>query len=175
MNHNRYVLGAAVLLVLIASGVIWGQSDQPSLADVAKHKPAAKAKHVVTNDEIPPSPEAESTPAPSAAGPGSASAASSPADAKAADTKKPDKAKLPPEKQTRLQELEKDHDSLQKIIKQLQDEVASSNDQNRIVTLNGVIDHAKQALAENEKETAKLKASGAGGGASQTSPPASPK
>ncbi len=173
MNRNRFLVGVGLLLALVAN-VLWAQSDQaqPSLADVAKRKPAAKAKRVVTNDEIPPSPEANAPAGPSSSAASNSPAADSSAPGAKPEAKKDGKAATPPEKQTRLQELAKDHDSLQKIIKQLQDEIAATNDQNRIITLSGVIDHAKQALAENEQEAAKLKAGGAAAGTDAGNQPA---
>ena len=70
---------------------------------------------------------------------------------------------MPADKQTKMQELMKDHDDLQKVVKQLQDKIAATNDSNLIVTLGLVLQHAKDALAKNEAEMDKLKAGVAAG------------
>lgn len=169
MNRNRSLWCAAVAMCVLITPCLWAQSDQPSLADVAKQKSAAKAKRVVTNDEIPPSPEANLVPASNttAAG-GSGKAGAAPA----AKTDAP-KSDLPADKETKMQELTKDHEDLQKVIKQLQDKIAASADPSLIDTLSPVLQHAKDALAKNEAEMDKLKAGGAAGsppGAIQPAP-----
>lgn len=151
---------------------MWAQSSQLSLADVARQKSASKAKRVVTNDEIPPSPEASNPPASSPA------VSASPAGTKPDASKGADKGAVAAEKPTKLQELMKEHDSLEKIIKQLQEKIAASNDENRVATLSEVVKQAKEALAENQQEIDKLKSSGASSGQSDgaqpaTNPPAS--
>jgi hypothetical protein len=176
MNRNRSLWCAAVVMFVLAAPCLWSQSDQPSLADVARQKSAAKAKRVVTNDEIPPSPEANLAPAPgpTAAG-GSGKAGAAPAAKK--EAAKPD---VPADKQSRMQELTKDHEDLLKVIKQLQDKLAANTDTSLADTLNPVLQHAKDALAKNEAEMDKLKAGGAAAsppGASQptNAPPAPAK
>jgi hypothetical protein len=74
----------------------------------------------------------------------------------------------------------KDHEDLQKVIKQLQDKIAATADPSLIDTLSPVLQHAKDALAKNEAEMDKLKAGGAAAsppGASQSAnaPQAPPK
>jgi len=143
-------------MCVLAAPSLWAQSDQPSLADVAKQKSATKAKRVVTNDEIPPIPEANLVAASSATASGSGKAGAAPAAKKDAA-----KSDLPADKQTKLQELTKESDSLHKIIKQMEDKIAASNDPGRISTLSEVVQHAKDALAEDQSEIDKLKAGGA--------------
>jgi hypothetical protein len=168
MNRNRSLWCAAVVMFVLAVPCLWSQADQPSLGDVARQKSAAKAKRVITNDEIPPSPEANLAPAPgpTAAG-GSAKAGAVPAAKK--DVAKSD---LPADKQTRMQELMKDHEDLQKVIKQLQDKLAANADTSLADTLSPVLQHAKDALAKNEAEIDKLKASGAAASQAGASQPA---
>jgi hypothetical protein len=161
MKRNRNLslwCAAAVLCALLVPG-LWAQSDQPSLADVARQKSATKAKRVVTNDEIPPSPEANLV-----AAPGTTAAAGS-AKAGALPTAKKDAAKsdLPADKQTKIVELMKENDALQKVVKQMQEKVAATTDPSRVDTLSQVLQHAKDALAENQAEIDKLKAGGAAG------------
>lgn len=144
-------------MCVLAAPCLWAQSDQPSLADVARQKSAAKAKRVVTNDEIPPSPEANNVPASNTA----ASGASGKTGAAPAAKKDTPKSDLPADKQTRLQELTKESDSLRVIINQMQDKIADSNDPGRIGTLSEVLQHAKDALAKDEAEIDQLKAGSA--------------
>jgi hypothetical protein len=162
MNRTLSLCCAVAVMCVLAAPCLWAQSDQPSLADVAKQKSATKAKRVVTNDEIPPSPEANlvaasSTPAADVAPPAKKDAA------------KPD---LPADKQAKLQELTKESDSLHKIIKQMQDKIASTDDSSRITNFSAVLEHAKVALAENQAEIDKLKAGGAAAGQPDASQPA---
>ena len=168
MKRNLFLWCAAVVLCVLVAPGLWAQSDQPSLADVAKQKSATKAKRVVTNDEIPPSPEANLVAAPGT----TAAGASGKAGAAPAPNKDAAKADLPADKQTRLQELMKESDSLQKIIKQMQDKVDASDDPGRISTLSEVVKHAKDALAENQAEIDKLKAGGAAASQPGATPPA---
>jgi hypothetical protein len=159
-------LCTVTIACLLATPLVWAQSDQPSLADVARQKSAAKAKRVVTNDEIPPSPEANLVPPPKPA----ASAGSGKTGAPAAKTDAP-KSDLPADKQTKMQELVKDHEDLLKVVKQLQDKIAA--DPNLLDTLSPVLQHAKDALAKNEAEMERAKASAATTGQSGASQPAS--
>ena len=130
---------------------MWAQSDQPSLADVARQKSTAKARRVVTNDEIPPNQEASNPSLSSSAG---------------------EKSAMLAEKLTTQQQLMAERDSLEKIIKQMQEKIDASNDPNRVATLSEVVKHAKEALAENQQEIDKLKASGAASGQSDGAQPA---
>jgi hypothetical protein len=159
MIQHRSLWCAAVVMGVLAAPCLWAQSDPPSLADVARQKSAAKAKRVVTNDEIPPSPEANNLPASNAA----ASGASGKTGAAPAANKDAAKSGAPADKQTKMQELMKDHDDLQKVVKQLQDKIAATNDSSLIATLGPVLQHAKDALAKNESEMDKLKAGVAAG------------
>lgn len=167
-NHSL-PCAAALLICLFAGSVAWGQSDQPSLADVAKQKSTAKAKKVVTNDEIPPSPDANNPPPSSGA---STSSATGSAPGAKADAKKPaEKPAMSAEKQTKLQELMQEHDNILKVIAQLQQQIDSTNDQNRVIALSPMLQHARDSLAENQAEIDKLKASG-GGSQATAKPPA---
>ena len=158
MKRDLYSAGIlpaflATILVFAAAPILCAQSDQPSLADVAKQKSATKAKRVVTNEEIPPSPEANVVPV----------SKTGAADASTAPKKDAAKSDLPADKQTKLQELMEESDGLQKIIKQMDEKIAASNDPGRISTLSEVVLHAKAALAEDQSEIGKLKAGGAAG------------
>lgn len=166
------VYAAASLLCGFAGAMMWAQSDQLSLADVARQKSTAKARRVVTNDEIPPSPLANNPPASSSAVAGSSAPAGAKPGANPGAGKDGDKSAMPAEKLTKLQQLMAEHDSLEKIIKQMQEKIEASNDQNRIATLGEVVKHAKQALAENQQEIDKLKASDAASGDSGVTQPA---
>ena len=157
MKRSLSLWCAAVVMCVLVAPCLWAQSDQPSLADVAKQKSATKAKRVVTNDEIPPSPEANLV----AASDTTAAGASGNAGAAPAANKDAAKSDLPADKQTKMQELTKDHEDLQKVIKQLQDKLAATTDSGLIDTLSPVLQHAKDALAKNEAEMDKLKAGGA--------------
>jgi hypothetical protein len=170
--RNRW----SVVVLLLCTGLgsaAWAQSDQPSLADVARRKPAAKAKVVVTNDQIPPSPEANNPPASSS---GSATAAAS---KPAPDTSKPNSGKpqVAPENQAKLQQLETDRAQLQQVIKHLEEKIAASDDEHAKTTLSGVLQHAKEALDEDQKQIDKLKAAVPGAAADKPAekPPATPK
>jgi hypothetical protein len=157
MKRNLSLPCTVIIVCLLATPRVWAQSDQPSLADVARQKSATKAKRVVTNDEIPPSPEANLVAAASttaARGSGKAGAAS-------AAEKDAAKSDLPADKQTKMQELMKEHEDLQKVIKQLEDKLATTTDANLVDTLSPVLVHAKDALAKNQSEIDKLKAGAA--------------
>jgi hypothetical protein len=168
MNRNLLLWCAAVVTCGLAAPCLWAQSDQSSLADVARHKSAAKAKRVVTNDEIPPSPEAYLVPASAT----SAAGGSAKADALPSGNKDAAKSDLPADRQTRLQELTKESDTLQRIIKQMQAKIDATDDPGRISTLSEVEKHAKEALAQNQAEIDKLKASGAAASQAGASQPA---
>ncbi|HEY6923325.1 MAG TPA: hypothetical protein VI653_07650, partial [Steroidobacteraceae bacterium] len=62
---RNFSFKTTLLLSLLAAGAL-AQSNSPSLGDVARQKSSVKAKHVVTNDEIPPSPDADQPVAPPA-------------------------------------------------------------------------------------------------------------
>jgi hypothetical protein len=162
MNRKHVLRCVAALLLLLPGPAIWAQSqDQPSLGDVARQKRAVKARRVVTNDEIPPSPEANNPPASSsAAGTSALGPAAKPGTTPAA---KPDgnKSDSAPDKQTKLQELMTDREHLQNALKKMQDTVAETDDQQRRATLGQVVKHAQEALEANQKEIDKLRASGA--------------
>lgn len=163
---TRRILLTALLLGSLAGATLLGQSNEPSLADAARQKSAAKAKRVVTNDQIPPSPDAnkpvtpaatktdEKGPAPDAATPGS---------------------KLDP--QARLQQLTKENDELKNVMALLQSKIEASDDKTLIQTLGESVQHAKERIAKNDGEIAALKAGGASaepGTKSQAPPLSSP-
>ncbi len=77
MNRTRPWIIAAALLCT-STAVISAQSDQPSLADVARRKSAHKAKVVITNDDIPPVAGASTQPPSSVNATGEAAASGSP-------------------------------------------------------------------------------------------------
>ena len=154
------VYAAASLFYLLAGAMMWAQSDQPSLVAVAQQKSASKAKRVVTNDEIPPSPEANNPPVSSSAVSGAAAGSGT----KPATSKDADKSATSAEKPTKLQELMREHDSLEKMIKQMQEKIDATNDQSRIATLSDVMKHTMEVLAENQQEIDELKASDAASG-----------
>lgn len=45
----------ACFVLIFGASLLWAQSGEPSLAEVAKHKPKKHAAKVVTEDDIPPS------------------------------------------------------------------------------------------------------------------------
>ena len=153
MKRNLSLSCTVIILCLLVTPWVWAQADQPSLAEVARQKSETKAKRVVTNDEIPPSPEANLVAALGTTAAGGSSKVG------AVPTAKKDAAKsdLPADKQTKLQELMAERDTLQRAIKQMQEKIEASNDPGRISTLSEVVKHAKDALAENQSEIEKLK------------------
>lgn len=60
MPSSRFVARLAMALML-AAGFAWAQ-DNDTIADVAGRKPAAHARRVITNDDLPPSPQPDPTP-----------------------------------------------------------------------------------------------------------------
>ena len=165
MKQNLCLACAAVLLMCCAI-TLCAQSDQPSLADIARQKSAHKAKRVVTNEEIPPSPEADNSASSKASGAGGSGKADSSGDKRESTPKSP--APLNPE--TQIQQLMTENDNLQKITKKLQDKIEASADRGRIATLSEVVQHAKSEIAANQAKIDKLKSA-----AAATSPaPASP-
>lgn len=153
MRLNRSLSCAAALLVGLLGGTsLYAQSDQPSLAEIAKQKSGVRAKRVVTNDQIPPSPEANNPPAAAAKG------AATPANKNAAA--KPEAA---PDPQLRVQQLTAENADLHKVIAKLQEKIDTASDKDIIPTLNEAVQHAKTALANNQAEIDKLNAGSAGG------------
>lgn len=185
MNWPKIARLAALLMFVVVASASWAQSDQqpasdqPSLGEIARQKSKAKAKKVVTNDEIPPSPEADKpvgTPA-SSSGAAAAGAAAGPAGAPGAATDKDAAAKPGAQKETlsKIDQLKKENESLEKIIKQLQARIAETNDEDRKRNFGDVIKHAQENMAANDAEIAKLKAAGAAAGAPKAPPPALPR
>ncbi len=169
---NRTLSLACAAICLLGYGAtLCAQSDQPSLADVARQKSAAHAKRVVTNDEIPPSPEANNPPS-SPANPAKTDKANAPAadkDATARDAAANPAA--PSDPQARLQQLTQDNENLQRVIKKLQEKIDSTEDRGLIGTLGEVVMHAKAEIAANQAQIEKLKATGAAAGQTAGNPP----
>lgn len=136
------ISSAAFITLLLAGTMVVAQAQkEPSLGEIARQKPAVKAKRVVTNEEIPPSPEADKP----AAAKSESTGANGP---KAADP------------QARLQELTKNNQELQKILDQVQLKIAGTQDAAVIKTLVDTIEHVKKLMEQNDAEIAKLKAAG---------------
>lgn len=170
-----YGLSLSGLLVLLIAGASGQQapaaqpapSGQSSLADVArKNKPTARAKKVVTDDDMPSKPAADSgssSAAGASAGSGSSSAPSSaqPDSSKAAAST-PDAAAKPAageksnekSKQDRLAELKKDHDTMEKMIPQIQAKIDA--DPSLQESMGQTIQHLRERIQENEEEARKL-------------------
>ncbi len=181
MNWKRW---STVVVIALAAGVLWAQneqapassqSDQPSLADAARVKAKLKSRTVITNDDIPPSAQANApAPAPAASTTSSAAAGGSAATPAASAAGKPGDAKpdaKDKEKQTQLQKLQEERDSLDKVIAQLQKQIDETNEENRKTTFREVIKHAQEQQAKVQAEIDKLKA---GGGNQQAQAPAAP-
>jgi hypothetical protein len=143
---------AAALFCALAGSSMWAQSNQPSLAEVARRKPPHKAKVVITNDDIPPSREANSMPASTTAG---TAAESSPAQEHPKDNAVA--SKLPPEKESKLQELLTERGNLEAVVKHLEDSLAEKKDLQAMDTLNEVLLHAKQELHDKQKQIDNLR------------------
>jgi hypothetical protein len=157
MKSKLFLSCAAVLLVSLLAGTnLCAQSDQPSLADVARQKSGVKARRVVTNDQIPPSAEANNPPASPRNGAGSADKPATPAAGKDAASK----SQAPPDPQTRMQKLNAENTDLIRVIAKLQEKIESSDDHSAITALSEAVQHAKSALAANQAEIDKLNASG---------------
>lgn len=168
--HGLLYAAVALLALTTLTTTVWAQSDQPSLGDVARQKSAAKARKVVTNDEIPLSPEANNPPVSSSAAAASSSGAAP--GVKADAGKDGDQPATSAEKQNKLPALMKEVASLKTIVKTLQDQIDATNDPNRIETLSQVLQHAKDSLLQNQEEIEKLKAGAAGAGQGDAPPAA---
>jgi predicted RNase H-like nuclease (RuvC/YqgF family) len=104
----RQVIGVLIFAWLSAAGVA-AQQNQPSLADIAKEKPKHKAVRVITNDDIPPSPEADSTPTSAS---GTASASDQGTEDQTASDKKPVPATNVKGDSAEVQAIQKELDTL---------------------------------------------------------------
>ncbi len=140
---------AALITVVLAGTMVVAQTNEPSLGDVARQKSVAKAKRVVTNEEIPPSPEADKPPE-------SAKAISKTPAANDDDQK----AKPATDPQARLVELTKDNQDLQKVVTQVQSKNEASEDPEIKKTLAETLQHVKTLMEQNNAEIAKLKEAG---------------
>ncbi len=142
------------ILALLSVGAGLTQEEQRPLGDVARqNKPAAKARKVITNDEIPSVQVPDTPSAPAASGESAKSAPDQAAQGKA-DKAKP-KAELSPkdkEKQDRIEALKKDRESLLKIQKQMQDKLANETLDNRREVWSSMLQHANEQLEQNQKE-----------------------
>ena len=158
MKSKLFLSCAAALLVSVLAGTnLCAQSDQPSLADIARQKSGVKAKRVVTNDQIPPSAEANNPPASPRNVSGSSDKSATPAAGKDAASK----SQAPPDPQTRVQKLTAENTDLVRVIAKLQEKIESTNDHSAITPLSEAVQHAKSALAANQAEIDKLNAAGA--------------
>jgi hypothetical protein len=154
-SKPRPLFAAALLFWLLAGNSIWAQSqDQTPLGDVARHKPAVKAKRVVTNDEVPPSSEANNVPSPTSSTPKEPDSAVAPAGADLPASKNAN----PSGQQAKLQKLTADNERLLKVVKDLEARIADTPDQQRKATLTEVLQHVRQQMFENQKEMARLRA-----------------
>jgi hypothetical protein len=159
------VATAAVLLALAAPGM--AQSDQDvSLADIARQKPAKKATHVTTDDDLPAKPPAPPE-KPAAPAKTDASAPAKPGDAAA-----PEDPQVKAARQE-LEELKKQQDFyLQKVAQHKKDAEAATDPDRRQMLLNGAVTNqtnademkpeveaAQKALAEAEKKAGAAHAS----------------
>jgi len=143
---------AITITALLAGTMGMAQSTEPSLADIARQRSTVKAKHVVTNEEIPPSPAATEP---------LVSKADAKTDSKPKEATDPAaKAAAVADPQARLQALTKDNQDLQKIIEQLQAKIDASEDKALIKTLGETVQHAKKMMEQNDADIAKLKATG---------------
>lgn len=163
---SSWILALTAMFCLLPAGVAQAQSNQPSLADVARRKPVRKAKIVVTNDDIPPVPEPSKPPAsaPNGTDETAASGSAAPSQAPAAG-----KAQLPPDKQAKLQELLNERANLEAVIKHLEKIMAERTDEPARTNLDNTLQHAKQGLDQKQKEIDQLRAATS---AAPASPPA---
>ena len=180
MTHKTGLwFASALLFCLLASTAVWAQAgDQHSLGDVARQKSSAKARRVITNDEIPPSPEANNVPSPTNSASKGENAKGE--NAKAENAPEPSGANQAEPKnsesseQADLQQFTVELARLRKIIKDLEGKIAATTDAQRKATLSEVLQHAKDSLQEIERQTDKLKAAPANQpAADSTAPPPS--
>jgi hypothetical protein len=147
---RNFSFKTTLLLGLLAAGAL-AQSNSPSLGDVARQKSSVKAKHVVTNDEIPPSPDADKPVAPPVG---------TKADVPAAGTDAPAKPQSVPDSKARIAQLTKDNEETRRVIATLQSKIEASDDQKLIPALVEIVETRKRVIAQNEAEIEKLKAGG---------------
>src|ERR1051325_11143172 len=118
---RKLTVSAALLACLLASSMALAQSEGPSLADVARQKSATKSKRVVTNDEIPPSPDADK--------PAETKKPAAPA-TNAAEKEAAAKPQAAPE--ARLQQLTKENEDTLRVIGKLQEKIEATDDKKLI-------------------------------------------
>ena len=128
---------AAPLIVLLC-GPLEAQT-QPSLAEVARQKPAKKAKRIITDDDIPQRPP-ETNPS---------SATSAPA-AEQAQTKSPEEALK--EARQRVDTLKQDQERLERGHKELEGRYSKESDSFRRTVLAGEMQNSKENLASIKKQ-----------------------
>jgi hypothetical protein len=162
-------VATALLFCLLASTAMWGQAVvQHSLGDVARQKSSVKARRVITNDEIPPSPEANKVPSPT-------SSTSKPEEAPApSGADQPEPKNSESSEQADLQQFTIELARLRKIIKDLEGKIAATTDPQRKATLGEVVQHAKDSLRENERQIDKLTAGDAAANPPAANSPAPP-
>jgi hypothetical protein len=135
--------------------------DQPSLADLAAKQKKAKAKKVITNEDIPERP-ADSTPSSGDSGggaaSGSASAASgsdSPADEKSAKGKIKGEKAADPEAvaaaQKKVDNLKHDEEAMTNGVKKIEDLIANGDDFRKNMMAD-TLQHQKDNLAQTQKD-----------------------
>jgi hypothetical protein len=164
VNMRRAVLmGLSTMLML---GAAMGQSpaptnDQPSLADLAAKQKKAKAKKVITNEDIPERP-ADSTPSTGSSGGGTAAGSASGAgDSGATTDEKTGKGKAKGEKaadpeaiaaaQTKLDNLKHDEEAMTNGVKKIEDLIANGDDFRKNMMAD-TLQHQKDNLADTQKK-----------------------
>ncbi|HEV8524077.1 MAG TPA: hypothetical protein VGQ71_06220 [Terriglobales bacterium] len=134
--HNRKPIIAAIMVALLWVPV--EAQKQPSLAEVARQKPAKKAKRVITDDDLPQRPpEASVSPATNA-----------PA-AEQAPAKPPEEALK--EARERLDTLKQDEEKLQRGYDDLQDRYSKETDSFRRTVLANELQNSKENIATVKK------------------------
>ena len=146
--RNRKPIIAAIMVALLWIPV--EAQKQPSLAEVARQKPAKKAKRIITDDDIPPRPAEASV----------SSATNAPA-AEQAPAKPPEEALK--EARERADTLKQDEEKLQRGYDDLQERYSKESDSFRRTVLAGELQNSKENLATirtqreaAEKELAEL-------------------
>ncbi|MGZ4823188.1 MAG: hypothetical protein ACXVZT_01150 [Terriglobales bacterium] len=148
---RNFCIFTTLLLSLVAGSAL-AQSNSPSLGDVARQKSSVKAKHVVTNDEIPPSPDADKPVASPAGG--------TKADVPATGTDAAAKPQSAPDPKARIAQLTKDNEETRRVIATLEAKIEASDDKKLIPALVEIVETRKRVMAQNEAEIEKLKAGG---------------
>jgi len=151
---RRYLLP---FLLLIAAGAL-AQTPTSSVADAAKTKPPKKARHIITNDDIPsrPEPEPAPKPVPEAAKPGDAAPATAAEQAKpeaetAANSEESEAVKAA---QKKLDDLKARLETVQQQIAETDKKIDSSTDDQVRDALTAARDGKTEFAAELTKQVA---------------------